>query len=99
VPRDKTTVLQVYTALVDQRSSDITLLLRAWGMGDAAALERLTPLVYVELHALARRYMRRENPENSLQATALVNEAYLRLVKLTDVTWQDQPISSPSPLM
>jgi RNA polymerase sigma factor (TIGR02999 family) len=75
---------------VDQAAPEITRLLRAWGAGDAAALERLTPLVYSELHGLARRYMRREKPGSSLQTTALVNEAYLKLVDLTEVSWQDR---------
>ena len=55
-------------------------LLRAWSDGDTSALERLTPIVYDELHRLARRYMRGERPGHSLQTTALVNEAYMRLV-------------------
>ena len=54
---------------------EITRLLRAWGGGDQAALDRLAPLVYRELHRLARRHMHRENPGNTLQTTALVNEA------------------------
>ena len=58
-------------------------LLRAWSDGDTSALERLTPIVYDELHRLARRYMRGERPGHSLQTTALVNEAYMRLVDYT----------------
>ncbi len=69
---------------------EITDLLRAWGSGDAAALERLAAAVYGELHRLARRYANREREGNSLQATALVNEAYLRLVDLSRVSWQDR---------
>ena len=65
-------------------------MLRAWEVGDAAALERLTPLVYDELHRLAHRYMRREKAGNSLQTSALVNEAYLKLVDLPRVSWQDR---------
>ena len=61
-------------------SPEITALLKAWGSGDAAALDQLTPLVYEELRRLARRYMRNERAGNTLQTTALVNEAYLRLV-------------------
>jgi RNA polymerase sigma-70 factor, ECF subfamily len=62
-------------------SPEITELLKAWGSGDAAALDQLTPLVYDELRRLARRYMRNERAgNNTLQTTALVNEAYLRLV-------------------
>jgi len=65
-------------------------LLRAWSDGDTSALERLTPIVYDELHRLARRYMRGERPGHSLQTTALVNEAYMRLVDYTRMQWQDR---------
>jgi RNA polymerase sigma factor (TIGR02999 family) len=75
---------------MDPSTAEITRLLRAWGSGDAAALERLTPLVYDELHRLAHRYMRREKSGNSLQTTALVNEAYLKLVDLNQVSWHDR---------
>jgi len=75
---------------VDHSNPEITRLLRAWEAGDQEALDRLTPLVYDELHRVAHRYMRRENPGNSLQTTALVNEAYLKLVDMRDVTWQDR---------
>jgi RNA polymerase sigma-70 factor (ECF subfamily) len=75
---------------VDQANPEITRLLRAWGSGDDAALARLTPLVYGELHRLAKRYMRREKPGNSLQTSALVNEAYLKLVDLPQISWQDR---------
>jgi RNA polymerase sigma factor (TIGR02999 family) len=71
-------------------SAEITRLLRAWGEGDAAALEGLTPLVYAELRKMAKGAMRREKPGNSLQPTALVNEAYLRLVDIGEVRWQDR---------
>ena len=65
-------------------------LLRAWSDGDTSALERLTPIVYDELHRLARRYMRGERPGHSLQTTALVNEAYMRLVSYERMQWQDR---------
>src|SRR5689334_20005409 len=68
----------------------VTLLLRAWGKGDAQALHQLTPLVYDELRRMARHYMAGERPGNSLQPTALVNEAYLRLVDAAGVEWQDR---------
>ena len=61
-------------------SADVTGLLVAWGQGDDTALERLIPLVHHELHQIARRCMAGERAGHSLQATALVNEAYLRLV-------------------
>jgi len=65
-------------------------LLRAWNDGDTSALEKLTPIVYDELHRLARRYMRGERPGHSLQTTALVNEAYLRLVGYERMQWQNR---------
>ena len=66
------------------------MLLRAWSDGDRRALDRLTPIVYDELRRLARRYMQRERPGHSLQATALVNEAYLRLVDYKGMQWQNR---------
>src|SRR5689334_23211499 len=71
-------------------SHQATDLLRAWSAGDARALEGLVPLVQDELRRLARRYMRRERIGHTLQPTALVNEAYLRLVDLHRVRWQDR---------
>src|ERR1700686_4764588 len=71
-------------------SRDITQLLRAWGHGDELALERLTPLVYAELRKAAKRHMARERDGHTLQTTALINEVYLRLVNLDDVSWQDR---------
>jgi RNA polymerase sigma-70 factor, ECF subfamily len=69
---------------------DITRLLLAWNNGDAAALEELTPLVYQELHRLARRYMGRERSGHTLQTSALVNEAYVRLIDWKNVQWQNR---------
>jgi RNA polymerase sigma-70 factor (ECF subfamily) len=71
-------------------SRNVTQLLRAWGDGDESALEHLTPLVYKELHGLARRHMSRENEGHTLQATALIHEVYLRLVEFQSVRWQDR---------
>jgi RNA polymerase sigma factor (TIGR02999 family) len=71
-------------------TADITALLRAWSDGDQRALGELTPVVYAELRRLAGRYMRRERPGHSLQATALVNEAYLRLVDYTRMQFQNR---------
>jgi RNA polymerase sigma factor (TIGR02999 family) len=68
----------------------ITLLLRSWQQGEQGALDRLTPVVYAELHRLAARVMTREDPANTLQPTALVNEAWLRLAGVEDVRWQDR---------
>src|SRR5713226_8374158 len=69
---------------------DISTLLRAWSDGDQSALARLTPIVYDELHRLARRYMKRQRPGHSLQTTALVNEAYMRLVDYERMQWQNR---------
>ena len=67
---------------------EITALLKAWSGGEPAALDRLTAAVHAELHALARRYMRDERAGHTLQATALVNEVYLRLIDVKNVDWQ-----------
>jgi RNA polymerase sigma-70 factor (ECF subfamily) len=69
---------------------EVSGLLRAWGDGDRAALDRLTPIVYEELRRLASHYMRGERPGHSLQATALVNEAYMRLVDYKGMQWQNR---------
>jgi RNA polymerase sigma-70 factor, ECF subfamily len=71
-------------------SGDVSNLLRAWSDGDREALERLIPVVYDEMHRLARHYMRRERPGHSLQTTALVNEAYIRLVDYRGMQWQNR---------
>jgi RNA polymerase sigma factor (TIGR02999 family) len=71
-------------------STQITALLRAWRGGDQGARDQLVPVVYPELRRLAQRYMRRERSGHTLQTTALVNEAYLRLVDISGVTWQDR---------
>ena len=71
-------------------SAEITSLLKAWSRGDAAALDRLASLLYDELRRMARGYMRHEHPGHTLQTTALVNEAYLRLVDARGVDWQDR---------
>jgi RNA polymerase sigma factor (TIGR02999 family) len=71
-----------------RKSAEVTGLLKAWSSGDQAALDRLTAVVHAELHCIARRYVRNERPGNTLQATALVNEVYLRLVDVKNVDWQ-----------
>jgi RNA polymerase sigma-70 factor, ECF subfamily len=71
-------------------SAEITGLLRAWAGGDRSALDRLAPLVYGELRRMARGYMRRERPGQTLQTTALVHEAYMRLVDVSQVDWHDR---------
>jgi RNA polymerase sigma factor (TIGR02999 family) len=74
----------------DAARGDITALLEAWREGDQTALEKLTPIVYKELHRLAGRYMRGERPGHSLQTTDLVNEAYMRLVDYKRMHWQNR---------
>lgn len=69
---------------------EVTQLLKDWSGGNQAALDKLTPLVYEELHRLAHQYMRREDPGHVLQTSALVNEAYLRLIDQKQVQWQNQ---------
>jgi RNA polymerase sigma-70 factor (ECF subfamily) len=69
---------------------EVTQLLVAWGNGDEAARDQLMPLVYAELHRLAHHYMNRERPGHALQTSALVNEAFVRLVDQRDVQWQNR---------
>lgn len=71
-------------------AADVSVLLRAWSDGDQNALDRLAPIVYDELRRLARHYLLRERSGHSLQATALVNEAYLRLVDYKRMRWQNR---------
>ncbi len=68
----------------------ITELLQAWSAGDQSAVGRIVELVYPELHRMAKKHLYHERPGHSIQATALVNEAYLRLVKVRDVQWKDR---------
>ena len=76
--------------MVDVPSHDVTRLLARWKDGDEAALQKLVPIVHEELRRLARRQMAGERPGHTLQPTALVNEAYLRLVNLKQMQWQDR---------
>ena len=69
---------------------DVTQLLENWSNGDREALEKLMPLVYDELHRLAQSYLRRERSDHTLQSTALVHEAYLRMVDQKNVRWQNR---------
>jgi RNA polymerase sigma factor (TIGR02999 family) len=71
-------------------TDEITRLLKAWTAGDERALEKLTPMVYDQLHRVAQRCMAGERPGHTLQTTALVNEVYLRLVDCRKVNWQDR---------
>lgn len=70
--------------------SEITQLLLAWSDGDQTALEKLLPIVEKELHRIASRYMRKEHPGHTLQTTALVNEAYFRLIDQKNMRWQNR---------
>lgn len=74
----------------DKTPQDITQMLRRWGDGDQAVVEQLLPLVYDELHRQAARYLRRERPGHTLQTTALIHEAYLKLIGQRDVEWQSR---------
>jgi RNA polymerase sigma-70 factor, ECF subfamily len=74
---------------MDNDNGQVTQLLKAMHAGDAQAAESLLPLVYAELHRLAKGYMRRERPDHTLQATALINEAYLKLVG-EDIDWNSR---------
>jgi RNA polymerase sigma-70 factor, ECF subfamily len=74
----------------ENSSANVSQLLRAWSDRDKSALDRLTPIVYRELRTLARRYLRGERAGHSLQTTALVNEAYIRLVDYSHMKWQDR---------
>ncbi len=75
---------------MESQAHQVTRLLQAWCDGEPNALEQLTPLVYQELHRLAQYYMLRERPGHLLQTTALVNEAYLRLVDSVQATWKNR---------
>ena len=77
-------------AQVPSDPADITALLKAWSSGDPAAQERLIPLVYKELHRLASRYRHKSGAGDTLQTTALVNEAYVRLVGIHNINWRDR---------
>src|SRR5690349_10802812 len=71
-------------------TQDVTRLLARWGQGDREALDQLTPLVYNELRRLAKAYLRRERPDHTLEGTALVHEAYLRLIDQRQVEWKSR---------
>ncbi len=75
--------------MAEEPSGDVTQLLVDWSNGDGEALDKLMPVVYDELHDLASRYLRRERQGHTLQTTALVNEAYLRLVDQTRIDWKN----------
>jgi len=76
--------------VTQEQPREVTQLLLAWNEGDESALEKLVPLVYSELRRVAKRRMRLERPDHTLQTTALINEAYLRLVDVRNVRWQNR---------
>lgn len=76
--------------LSQQQLPEITRILKSWSGGNREAVDDLIPLVYDELHKVAAQYLRRQRPDHTLQPTALVNEAYLKLIDISDVNWQDR---------
>jgi len=76
--------------MIRKSGQEVTSLLREWSGGNRAALDKLIPLVHDELHRLAHQYMLQENKGHILQTTALVNEAYLRLVSAKEIEWKDR---------
>ena len=76
--------------MAENRNPNVTELLLAWGSGDAEAMQRLAPLVYQELHRLAHTYMSKEREGHTLQTSALVNEAYLKLIDVRRIRWQNR---------
>jgi len=82
--------IEALAAFMGEETTSVTHLLKAWSGGDQEALGDLTPKVYLELRRMAAKYMRKERPGDSLQATALVHEVFLRLVEVDNVTWQDR---------
>jgi RNA polymerase sigma factor (TIGR02999 family) len=81
---------QAKTLMSTQAPAQVTKLLLAWGAGDEQALDQLLPVVYRELHGIARGYMAAERPDHTLQASALVNEVYLKLVDVRQMKWQNR---------
>ena len=75
---------------MDERQPEITRMLRAWSGGDREAVDTLMPLVYDELHKVAAQYLRKQRPDHTLQPTALVHEAYLRLIGQNEIDWQNR---------
>lgn len=86
----KPSVAQCYGGAVEPRSSDVTLLLARAAGGDRQAASALVPLIYRELHRIAARHMNRERPDHTLQATALVHEAYIRLLEQRRTNWKNR---------
>lgn len=76
--------------MIPEPPNEVTQLLQKWSLGDNQALEELTPIIYNELHKIARRYMNRERDGHTLQTTALVNEAYMRLINWKTAKWENR---------
>ncbi|MBA3353390.1 MAG: RNA polymerase subunit sigma-70, partial [Blastocatellia bacterium] len=76
--------------MAEQDPQELTAILQKWSDGDATALDKLTPVVYAELHRIAKRYMGREREGHTLQTTALVNEAYVRLIDWKNAKWENR---------
>lgn len=76
--------------MANPTTQEVTVLLQKWSDGDADALEQLTPVIYSELHRIAKRYMSRERGNHTLQTTALVNEAYMRLIDWKTAKWENR---------
>lgn len=83
-------LLDTMNVMADQPGHDVTRMLKAWGQGDSEADERLWHLVYEELHRIARRHLSRERPDHTLQPSALVHEAYLKLVDQRQARFEDR---------
>ncbi|HJZ96287.1 MAG TPA: sigma-70 family RNA polymerase sigma factor [Candidatus Solibacter sp.] len=82
--------VQGFTTMASGPAPDVTQLLSKWSSGDQSALDQLLPLVYGELHRLAAAYLRRERSNHTLQSTALVHEAFMRMVHQQDVQWKNR---------
>jgi RNA polymerase sigma factor (TIGR02999 family) len=88
--RNKQTSIRSEVVMPTPPTKDVTRLLMNWSNGDSAALDELLPVVYDELRQQAERYLRREQPGHTLQATALVNEAFLRLIDQSQISWHNR---------
>ncbi len=84
------TFVTLSVTMPEPTSQEITQKLKKWSDGDAAALDELTPIVYAELHRMAKRYIGRERKGHTLQTTALVNEAYIRLIDWRNAKWENR---------
>src|SRR5687767_8806569 len=83
-------LIEARSEMPDSSPHEITQLLEKWSDGDNTALEELTPVIYAELHRMAKRYIGRERQGHTLQTTALVNEAYIRLIDWKNAKWENR---------